>query len=216
MASVRIAVVEDREIVRIGLQTALEKIKECQLVGVFANIRELSRCLQEEYPQIVILDDTLPGIDIERFVRRLKQEYPGLRIIVCGSILAASSIYGILDAEADGFIYKGDELISQLPQAIAAVSKGEPFILPQYAKAVLNYTKSHKPVELTERLKEVLSLIALGFDVKQIAQTLGVTDKAVYNARDRLKELLNAKNAADILHRAVALKLIEAKDDTAE
>lgn len=209
MASVRVAVVEDREIVRIGLQTALEKIKECQLVGVFANIRDLSRCLQDNYPHIVILDDTLPGIDIERFVRRLKQEYPGLRIIVCGSNLAASSIYGILDAEADGFIYKGDELISQLPQAIAAVSKGEPFILPQYAKAVVNYTKSNKPIELSERLKEVLSLIALKFDVKQMAQTLGVTDKAVYSARDRLREALNAETTADILSRAIELKLID-------
>src|SRR5271165_2768267 len=106
MASIRVAVVEDRELVRLGLQSALGKVKDCHLVGVFANIAELSRCLQEDFPEIVILDDTLSGIDTERFVRRLKQEYPMLRIIVCGSNLAAASIYGILDAEADGFIYK--------------------------------------------------------------------------------------------------------------
>jgi DNA-binding NarL/FixJ family response regulator len=212
MASIRIAVVEDRELARLGLQAALARIEDCDLVGVFGNIRELSRCLQKDYPQIVILDDTLPGIDTERFVRRLKEEYPALKIIVCGSNLAASSIYAILDAEADGFIYKGGELISQLSQAIAAVSSGEPYILPQYAKAVLKYTKSHKPIELSERLKEVLSLIALGFDVKQIAQTLGVTDKAIYNARDRLRDLLNANGTGDILNRAIALKLIEPKD----
>ncbi len=209
MSALRIVICEDHEIIRLGLQTALSKIAFCQVVGAVATVGELNHCLQNDHPQIVLLDDTLPSIDIERFVRRLKQEYPSLRIIVCGSSLAASNIHSILDAEVDGFVYKGDELMSQLPQAITAVSKGEFFILPQYAKAVLNYTKSHKPIELSERLKEVLSLIALHFDVQQMAYTLKITDKAVYSARERLREALNAETTADILSRAIELKLID-------
>ncbi len=173
---------------------------------------ELNRCLQNDVAHLLILDDTLPGIDTESFVRRVKHEYPALKVIVFGSTLTAASIYGLIDANADGFVYKGEQLSSVLSQALDSARNGELFISPQLARAVLNYNKLNKPIELSERLKEVLSLIALGFDVKQIAQTLGVTDKAVYNARDRLKELLNASSTADILGRAIQLKLIEPKD----
>ena len=212
MASIRIAVVEDRDVVRYGLETVIGKIPKCQLVGVYSDIPDLNQQLQRDCPQILILDDTLPGVDTPNLVRRLKQEYPALKIIVFGSNLAASNIYEIYDANADGFVFKGDEVLDLLPQAVSSVIKGHVFISPHISVSVLSYKKSSKPIELTERLKIVLSLMALDFSVKEIAQTLGVSDKAVYNARDRLKELLKADNTAGILSRAIALKLIEPKD----
>lgn len=212
MTALRIVIVEDRDVVLIGLKHTILEMAGCKLVGAYATVGELNRCLQNDGPQLLILDDTLPGIDTESFVRRLKHEYPALKVIIFGSNLTAAKIYGLIDANADGFVFKGEQLSSVLTQAIDFARNGELFISPQLARAVLSYTKLNKPIELSERLKEVLSLIALGFEVKQIAQTLGVTDKAVYNARDRLKELLNADSAADILSRAIELKLIEPKD----
>src|SRR5260221_9436122 len=212
MTALRIVIIEDRDVVRIGLQTIIREMTGCNLVGAYATVVELNRCLENDGPQLLILDDTLPGIDTESFVRRLKHEYPALKVIVFGSKLTAAKIYGLIDANADGFVFKGEELLSVLTQAVSFASRGELFISPQLARAVLSYTKSNKPIELSERLKEVLALIALGFEVKQIAQTLGVTDKAVYNARDRLKEVLHANSVADILNRAIELKLIEPKE----
>src|SRR5258708_536488 len=212
MTALRIVIVEDRDVVRIGLKHTIEEMWGDGLVGAYPTVVELNRCLKNDGPHILILDDTLPGIDTEGFVRRLKHEYPALKVIVFGSDLTAAKIYGLIDANADGFVFKGEQLSSVLTQAIDFARNGELFISPQLARAVLSYTKSNKPIELSERLKEVLSLIALGFEVKQIAQTLGVTDKAVYNARDRLKELLHANSTADILSRAIKLKLIEPKE----
>jgi two-component system invasion response regulator UvrY len=212
MTTLRIVIVEDRDVVRIGLQTTIREMPGCDIVGAYATVVELNRCLQHDGPQVLILDDTLPGIDTESFVRRLKHEYPALKVIMFGSDLTAAKIYGLIDANADGFVFKGEQLSSVMSQAIDFAKNGELFISPQLARAVLSYNKSNKPIELSERLKEVLALIALGFEVKQIAQTLGVSDKAVYNARDRLKELLHANSAADILNRAIKLKLIEPKE----
>ncbi len=209
---IRLVVVEDRDLARYGLEAVIGKISSCKLVGVYSNIADLNKHLRQECPQILILDDTLPGIDTPNHVRRLKQEYPTLRIIVFGSDLAAANIYNLFDAEADGFVYKGEELLEAFTQAISFVTKGIIFISHHVSKSLLSYTKANKPIELTERLKVVLSLMALDFSVKEIAQSLGISDKAVYNARDRLKDELGAESTADILNRAVELKLIERKN----
>jgi DNA-binding NarL/FixJ family response regulator len=195
-----------------GLQTAIEEMPNCQLVGAFATIVELNRCLQHENPHILILDDTLPGIDTQHFIRHLKQEYPALKIIVFGSQLTASRMCELMDANADGFVYKGEAMQHVIPQAIAFAARGELFFSPQLSKVFVNYTKTNKPIELSDRLKEVLLLIDRHFTVKQIAQTLGISDKAVYNARDRLKELLNAETTSCIVSRAIELGLIDPKE----
>src|SRR5260221_14373256 len=108
MASIRIAVVEDRDVVRYGLETVIGKIPKCQLAGVYSDIPDLNQQLQRDCPQILILDDTLPGVDTPNLVRRLKEEYPALKIIVFGSNLAASNIYKIYDANAEAFVFNGD------------------------------------------------------------------------------------------------------------
>jgi len=212
MASIRIAVLEDRDLVRHGLKAVISQIENCQLIAVCATISDLNKQLRLDCPTILILDDTLPGIDTPNLIRQLKQEYPTLKIIVFGSNLAIANLYDLYDADADGFVFKGAEVSEMLRQAIASVLKGQIFISSDVSTSVLTYHKTNKPIELSERLKVVLSLMALDFSVKEIAQSLDITNKAVYNARDRLKELLNANSPADILTRAEALKLIKPKD----
>jgi DNA-binding NarL/FixJ family response regulator len=210
--SIHIVILEDRDLVRMGLQTAIEEVSNCRLVGAFATIAELNRCLQRENAHILFLDDTLPGIDTQHFIRNLKQEYPALRIIVFGSHLTAANMCEMIDAKADGFVYKGEEMLHVIPQAIAFAARGELFFSPQLSKVVMNYTRTNKPIELSDRLKQVLLLIARDFTPKQMAQTLGISDKAVYSARDRLKELLNAETTAGIVSRAIELGLIDPKE----
>ncbi len=212
MTALRVVIVEDRDVVRLGLKTAISEMADCEVIGAYATITELNRSLQRDGPHILILDDTLPGVDTEGFVRRLKHEYPALKVIIFGSNLSASCIYGLIEAGANGFVFKGEQLSSVLMLALSMVSQGDLFISPQLAKAVLTHTQVSKPIELSERLKEVLSLIALGFEIKQIAQTLDSTPKAVYKLRERLRILLKANSNADILRRAYELKLIEPKD----
>lgn len=118
MASMRVVVVEDRDLARHGLQAVINKLENCQLVAGCADIAELNRQLQHDCPHVLILDDTLPGIDTVRFVRRLKNEYPGLKIIVFGSHLDANCISGLIDANVDGVIAKTEELLSVLSLAL--------------------------------------------------------------------------------------------------
>ena len=184
MASIRIAVLEDRDLVRYGLKAVISQIENCQLIAVCATISDLNKQLRLDCPTILILDDTLPGIDTPNLIRQLKQGYPTLKIIVFGSNLAAANVYDLYDAEADGFVFKGEAVLETLRQAVASVIRGKIFISSDVSTSVLTYRKAHKPIELSERLKIVLSLMALDFSVKEIAQTLGITDKAVYNARD--------------------------------
>jgi DNA-binding NarL/FixJ family response regulator len=216
MSTIRIAIVEDRDLARKGLKATIGELADCAIVGICADIPSLGEVLKKESPQVLILDDTLPGVDTRSLVRRLKDEYLTLRIIIFGSNVAAAAVYELIDAGADGFIYKGEDLSSVLGQAIAFALKGKPFLSPHIALAVMNYTQSTKPIELTERLKAVLSLLALGFSVKETARTLNITPKAVYNARDRLKELLGVDSSADILKKAVALKLVKSTESDSD
>ncbi len=212
MDSVNIVILEDRDVVRMGLQLAIEKLSECRLIGAFSTPADLNQCLRRERVEILFLDDTLPGIDTQHFIRHLKQEYPGLRIIVFGSQLTAARICELMDATANGFIHKSEELMMVLPQAITFVMRGEPFFSPQLSRIFVDYTKTNRSIDLSERMKEVLLLIARGFTPKQMAQTLGISDKAVYSARDRLKEILNAETTAGIVSRAIELGLIDPKE----
>src|SRR4051794_6704917 len=136
MSTIRVVIFEDRELSRLGLQTFIEHMPNCSLVGCYSDVSSLNQYLQQGSAHILVLDDTLPGIDTSNLVRRLKQAHPGLKIIVMGSNIAPSNIHAQFDAQADGFIYKGDNLGEVLTQGISSVSKGGVFLSPQIAKSV--------------------------------------------------------------------------------
>jgi len=65
-----------------------------------------------------------------------------------------------------------------LPQAIAFATRGELFLSPHLSKGFVAYTTTNKPIELSDRLKQVLLLTVRDFSIKEISQALGITDKA--------------------------------------
>lgn len=205
MASIHVAVLEDRELTQLGLHTFLKGKPEYQLVGMFTDLSSLISKLEERPAQVLILDNTLPGMDTCMVIRKLAQRFAMLHILVYGSELTAASIHDVIDAGASGCISKA-ELLKYLEDGIHHVLSDMPYFSPQVAALVCTDDELQT---LSKRSRQVLQLLAKGLLVPEIARQLAISEQAVYHARRRLRKVLNVRANEEIVPRAQRLGLIK-------
>ncbi len=191
---IKVLLVEDHTMTRMGLQLALEKIEDIELVGETDDGEQSVDLAKELNPDVILMDIGLPGIDGIEATQRIKQEKLNSNIIIFTSRDNEDDIFAAFAAGANAYIMKGANP-EQLLNAIRAVSEGTAWIDPLIAKVVLkNINQPRKtPVVtvdenqkdssqnaaraagLTERETQVLGLIVDGMSNAQIAETLFIT-----------------------------------------
>lgn len=188
--SIKVLLVEDHTMTRMGLQLVLEKVDDIKVVGEADDGEKAVEMAKELNPDVILMDIGLPGIDGIEATRRIKDLKLPSNILVFTSRDNEDDIFAALGAGATAYIMKGanpDQIIS----AIRAVNEGTAWLDPAIAKVVLrNITKkSEQDVNsvnktpskaalaagLTEREMEVLGLIVEGLSNAQIAERLFIT-----------------------------------------
>ena len=198
---VRILLVEDHEMTRMGLHVGIGKIEEFELIGEAINGVQGVKMAEKLTPDVILMDIGLPEIDGIEATRRIKEQHPNTKILMFTSREDEDDVFAALSAGADGYVTKGTNML-QLASAINAVNMGASWLDPAIARIVLNRisnktTSSEKnPAEfvkntgLTKRELEVLSLISDGLNNTEIAEKLiisGATAKAhVHNILQKL------------------------------
>ncbi|MBL9191457.1 MAG: response regulator transcription factor [Opitutaceae bacterium] len=172
---IRILVVDDHFMVRVGLNSALASESDLQVVG---EARDGAEAIAEHArlrPDVVLMDGILPDLHGIEVTRRICLSHPEARVILVSINDTAEDVHRAMEAGACGYIPKSCEK-DTIVRAIRAVADGEHFLLPNLARKLAD-RKSR--VGLSARESEVLRLIAQGKANKQIAASLGLSEATV-------------------------------------
>jgi NarL family two-component system response regulator LiaR len=181
--SIKVLLVDDHEMVRIGLAAVLGTEEGIEVVGEASNGHEGIRLAQDYKPDVVLMDLVMEGMDGIETTRKLLQLYPDCKVIVLSSFLDDEKMYPVIEAGAFSYLLKTSRA-SEISQAIRAAAKGQSILESQVASKIMNRFRQPKPAaepheELTDREMEVLRLIAAGKSNQEVADDLFIGVKTV-------------------------------------
>ncbi len=191
MDSIKVLLIEDHEMTRLGISLVCENTAGLELIAQAENGRKGIELALKLRPDVVLMDIGLPEIDGIQATELIKKQAPDIKILMFTSRESESDVFDSLSAGADGYIMKGTEK-NQMISAIKAVAEGAAWLDSSIARMVLSSVKKQSSQEvmenssgqlkntknkygLTEKELQVLSLIVEGLSNEQIAQRLIVT-----------------------------------------
>jgi NarL family two-component system response regulator LiaR len=196
---VSILIVDDHEVVRNGIRSYLETIKDFDVVGEAESGEKAVKMVSELIPDIVLLDLIMPGMDGVETTRQIKKISPRTQVVVLTSYHEDVHIFPALKAGAISYILK-DMKMEKLADALQRAVRHEVTLHPLVAERVLRNIRggdSEEPAlvtELTERELDVLRLIAKGMTNSQIAENLVISENTV---KGHVSNILSKLHLAD-------------------
>ncbi|MGI0494093.1 response regulator [Alkalinema pantanalense CENA528] len=225
---IRIVIVEDHDLTRMGLEAALQRREGISVIGEAANGIQGLKLMTSEKPDVAIVDIGLPDMDGIEMLRRFR-EYstetePSTKILMLTMHKGEDSVMAAFAAGADAYCMK-DISMDKLEEAIRSTHEGNPWIDPTIASIVLQQVRQQEVVTapetektvqikaldaeyeeivgkagLTDREIEILQLIVRGYSNAEIAETLFVT---VGTIKTHVRHILNKLCVDDRTHAAV-------------
>jgi DNA-binding NarL/FixJ family response regulator len=197
-------------VVRRGFRMILDSQPGMEVVAEARNGREAIELAQSVQPDVVVMDVSMPEINGIEGTRQITELCPRIRVLALSMHRDSVYVREILRAGARGYLVK-DADDDALIGAVRAVARGEGYLSPSVADAVLDDYRKHvsNPIDLlTSREREVLQLIAEGKTNKEIATILTLSVYTVESHRGRIMEKLNLHSGADVVRFAIRSGLI--------
>lgn len=210
----RLLIADDHTVVRSGLRALLESQPDMEVIGEAADgVEAVSRC-RTLHPDIVLLDLSMPGRSGLQAIADLKHLSPAPKVLVLTMHNDETYLRHAVRGGADGYVVK-QAADTELIAAIHALARNERYLQPTLAGALV-HDYEHPPVQrrhdgvdpLSERERDVTTLIALGHAHKVIAEKLNISVKTVEAHRARILEKLALKTRADLVRYALERKLL--------
>jgi NarL family two-component system response regulator LiaR len=203
---IRVLVVDDYEIIRVGLRSVLSCYPDIEVVGEIAHSRNVLQACDALHPDVILMDFTLDDDDGTQITRRLRQDFPHIKVIILTCMFDFWSLQAIIGADATGYLIKNASS-EQIATAVRQAVSGGTVFAPEVMRFVLrsNLGLELHPSALSERERDVLTLIVQGCTNKEIGLHLGLSPYTVKNHVSHLLTKLNAASRAEAA--AIALKL---------
>jgi DNA-binding NarL/FixJ family response regulator len=218
-----IFIVEDHEMIRLGLKAGLERIEGFSIAGEAEDGLEAVEMICAQRPDVVLMDIELPGMDGIEATQRVKQRLPDLRVVMLTSHQEDEGIFAAFAAGADGYCLKGAPM-TRLALAIRTVIDGAAWLDPAIASRVLREpartaaasapaapkeSEGLPPgLELSDREKDVLRLVAEGLSNPEIGKRLYLSAETVKSHLRRIMEKLVADDRTQAAVKALRQGLI--------
>lgn len=211
----RIVLVDDHEVVRLGLKSLLEHRENFEVVGEAASAREAVEQVARQRPDIVLMDIRLPGPSGIEACEEITTQYPNTRVIMLTSYAEDEMLFSAIRAGASGYVLKqiaGEDLI----KAIEAVGKGEALLDPAVTQRVFQEVRRAVKEEeasafanLSQQERHVLMLVSEGKTNREIAKALFLGEGTVRNYVSSILSKLGVSNRAEAAAYAVEHNLKE-------
>ncbi|MFD8216929.1 response regulator [Streptomyces sp. NPDC059697] len=200
---VRVVLADDQQLIRTALRMVIADIEDVEVVGEAADGEEAVIRAEELRPDVVVMDIRMPGVDGIEATRRITAGAGESRIVVLTTFDDDDYVYGALRAGASGFLVK-DMALDDIIGAIRVVAAGDALIAPSVTRRLIqDFTsaRSSEPARprrdltaITDREREVLTLVGTGLSNAEIAERLFIS---VATAKTYLTRLLSKLDARD-------------------
>jgi len=213
---IRVLLADDHAIVREGVKMILTAERDLDVVGEAEDGLEAVELAKKLKPDVAVIDISMPGINGIEATKRIKAALPDTHVLALTMHSDDTYVFQLLKAGASGYVLK-KAAATDLVQAVRAARRGEAFLYPSVAKAVVaDYLKRLETGEgretydgLTDREKEILTLVAEGATNQEIAQKLFISVKTVQTHRAHIMEKLNLHDRTKLVRYAIRKGLIE-------
>ena len=175
----KILLVDDHQMVRLGLKSYLELQEDIAEVSEAVNGKEGVEKALASRPDVIIMDIVMPEMNGIEATLAILKEWPEAKILILTSYLDNEKIYPVLDAGAHGYMLKTSSA-EEILRAVKKVAKGEFAIETEVSKKV-EYHRNHIELheDLTARERDILGLLAKGYENQRIADELFISPKTV-------------------------------------
>ncbi len=192
--AIRVMLVDDHAVVRSGLSAFLMAHDDLELVGEAASGERAVLLCQQVQPDVVLMDLMMPGMDGVTATKAIREKHPTVQVVALTSFKEKEMVEGALQAGAIGYLLK-DVSADELAGAIRAAAMGRPTLASEATRVLIQSTctPTESPgSDLTEREREVLTLMTAGLNNRQIAERLVVS---VSTAKFHVSSVLFKLNA---------------------
>lgn len=176
-----VVVVDDHPVVRQGVALMLQSQDDIHVVAAASSAGEAVAAVAEHHPHVVLMDLSMPGRDGVSATAEIVGLHLDAAVVALTSFSDQDRILDVLDAGAVGYLLK-DSDPDDIVEAVRAAARGESPLHPKAARVLLTRGSARRPtpaVDLTEREREVLTLLVRGLTNGQIARRLGITERTV-------------------------------------
>ena len=207
---IKVLIADNHPIIRMGVKHVLDSASGFQVTDTVSTTSELFEKLEKVTPDVVMLEMDIPEINGIAALRKIKKEYPDVKVLMYSG--QSEDVYALstIRAGAFGYLSKASD-IDYIISAIKKVSEGNMFITNELAQRLAFDEGTQKPRrffrKLSTREVEVLKLLASGKRNKDVALGLNLNEKTVSTYKARLMKKLNVDNMVDLLQQAKALEL---------
>ncbi len=215
MKKIRVFLADDHPVVRVGLKTLLDSEPDMVVVGESDDGAQAVEMVPPLAPDVVVMDISMPEMDGLEATRRLRAKCPDAHILILTVHAQERYLFPVLKAGAAGYVLKST-IDTELVNAIRIVAQGGAFLYPSATRLVLeDYlarlqggAEQDAYERLSEREREVLKFIALGYTANDVAEKLSLSPKSVETYRARIMEKLNLDSRPALVQYALSRGLL--------
>jgi len=201
----KLIIADDHQLILDGLQKVIQSNFKQAKIDLALNKTELFNILKFNKIDVLIQDIKFGDSNANDFIGELKQNYPHLKILILSSVSDSVSIRKLLK-KVDGYVLKS-ESINEICNGVESILDGNQY-LSKNVRKIISATNQPNEIVLTRREKEVLEVIMQEKSIKEIAETLYISQKTVEMHRSNLFLKLNVKNITGLVKQAIALDLL--------
>lgn len=209
---IKVTIVDDHSIVRLGLTKILQEESDIEVVGEAEDYKSLMESIKQVQPDVVILDISLPGKNGLEIIKELKQNYPAIRSLMLSMHPEDRFSVRAIKAGAYGYVTK-ESAANELVNAIRKIYSGGKFITQTVAEMLADTFDQEfdKPAHerLSDREFQILRMITTGKKTKEIAQELFLSPATVATYRTRILDKMQLKSNVELTNYVLRHNLIE-------
>lgn len=216
MEQITVAIADDHQIFRKGVILSMRAFTNIKFIFEADHGEDLLQRIREEEPDVVLCDLKMPIKDGIDTTKQITKEFPKIRVIILTMYEDERFVGHLMDCGAAGYLLKSTEP-SEIKQAIEDVVKTGFYLNPFVNKVLIkkNYNKQKfnpsltTEIIVTNREKEVLTLVCMEFTASEIAKKMDISSRTVEAIKDRLMERFGVKNSVGLVFYAMKNQLID-------
>jgi len=215
MQKIRFILVDDHRVVRVGIRSMMIGQQHVKMIGEARNADELFVLLEQEVPDVVVMDIRMPGsLSGIEATRRVKKQYPKVKILILSGDTTQDYLIPAFQAGATGFLNKDCSKDTFL-EALQKVYYGQNYFSDEDSSRILQYFQqggnggNNYSSVLTEREIEVIRAFAEGNSYKEIADKLSISPRTVETHKKNIMQKLELGSIADLVRYAIKHKITD-------